>query len=69
MSTDDPIQDPTAKLKVHTLLSALTIVIGALLMTYMIYVESEPGALPLLLVVGGTGWYFITRARIRSHRA
>jgi hypothetical protein len=36
------------------------------LLIYMISVESEPGAIPLLLMVGGTGWYFITRFRSQS---
>lgn len=55
------------KRKVHKVLSLLTIVTGAILMAYMIVVENEPGAIPLLLIVLGTGWYFITRARTRSH--
>ena len=54
------------KHRVHTLLSALTILLGAVLLIYMVTVESEPGAIPLLLIVVGTGWYFITRARARS---
>jgi hypothetical protein len=33
---------------------------------YMISVEGEPGAIPLLLIVGGTGWYFISRTRPQS---
>ena len=55
------------KLRVHAILAAITLVIGLLLMAYMIYAESEPGLLPLLLVGLGIGWYFVTRARIRSH--
>lgn len=55
------------KLKVHALLAALTGVIGALLVVYMITVEGEPGALPLLLIVLGGGGYAITRTRMRSH--
>ncbi|MEP0546705.1 MAG: hypothetical protein ABJF88_07230 [Rhodothermales bacterium] len=54
------------KLKVHTLLSVLIVVVGAGLMAYMITVESEPGAIPLLLVVIGSGWYLVMRGRIRS---
>lgn len=54
------------KLKVHALLSVLTIVVGSILLTYMICVESEPGAVPLLLIGLGAGWYFITRVRARS---
>lgn len=52
---------------VHTLLSVLTAVVGAVLVTYMIYVEGEPGAIPLLLLLLGTGGYLITRLRGRSH--
>ena len=54
------------KLRVHTLLSVLTIVLGAVLLIYMVTVESELGAIPLLLIVVGTGWYFFTRSRARS---
>ena len=54
------------RLRVHTVLSVLTLAVGALLMTFMVTVESEPGLLPALLVVAGIGWYLITRARIRS---
>ena len=43
------------------------LVIGLVLMAWMIYAESEPGALPLLLVLGGGGWAVVTRARCRSH--
>lgn len=54
------------KLKIHRLLSMITTAIGVILLPYMIFVEDEPGALPLLLIVIGTGWYFISRSRIRS---
>lgn len=63
MKTDNP-----KKLKMHSLLSALTIVFGIALLMGMIVIEDEPGAIPLLLIVIGTGWYFITRYRIRSQR-
>lgn len=56
------------KLKVHKLLSMITTAIGVILLTYMIFVEDEPGAIPLLLIVIGTGWYFITRFKIRSQQ-
>ena len=66
MSTDNTIQDASKKARVHTILSALIILIGLVLLIYMIRVESEPGALPLLLIVLGVGWWLITRARRRS---
>lgn len=45
----------------HKLLSLLTLSVGVLLLIYMISVEDEPGAIPLLLIIIGTGWYFISR--------
>ena len=60
------IPDPRKRLRAHTILSVLTLAIGAVLMTFMVTVESEPGLLPALLVVAGIGWHLITRARIRS---
>lgn len=57
--------DNTKKLKIHSLLSVLTGVIGVALLIFMIVVEDEPGAIPLLLIVAGTGWYVITRYRAR----
>ncbi|WP_445666266.1 PEP-CTERM sorting domain-containing protein [Fodinibius sp. AD559] len=56
----------TKKLKTHSLLSILTIVFGVAFLIFMIVVEDEPGTIPLLLIVAGTGWYFITRYRLRS---
>lgn len=59
-------KDNGNKQKIHSLLSILTTVFGITLLIFMIVVEDEPGALPLLLIVGGAGWYFIARAQIRS---
>lgn len=50
----------------HKLLSLLTIFIGLVLVTFMIIVESEPGAIPLALILVGTGWYFFTRSSSHS---
>lgn len=57
-----------AKLRMHTLLSVLTFLIGLALMIMMIVVEDELGALPLGLIVLGSGWYFVTRRRARAGR-
>lgn len=54
------------KLKVHKLLAVLSFSLGLLLMIYMVLVEDEPGAIPLLLIVLGLGWYFIIRTQIKS---
>jgi hypothetical protein len=41
-------------------------VLGGLLMAAKIHADSEPGALPLLLVVGSLAWLVITQWRLRS---
>lgn len=56
----------TEKLKVQRMLSLLVLAVGLVLMIGKIYADGEPGAIPLLLVVLGTAWYFITRARSRA---
>ncbi len=66
-----PVEDAVkmnnpAKFRRQTRMALLTIVIGVGLLIMMIVVESEPGALPLLLIVSGLGWYGITRVRMRS---
>lgn len=50
----------------HKLLSILITFIGITLMTFMVIVEDEPGAIPLLLIVVGAGWYFVNRSKVRS---
>lgn len=57
------------KLKIHKLLSLLTLFLGLALVTFMIVVEDEPGALPLALIVIGAGWYLFTRSKLRSPQA
>lgn len=44
-------------------LSAVVLVVGVLLMAMMIYVESEPGGIPLLLIATGAGWHVFARTR------
>ncbi|PKD43857.1 hypothetical protein [Rhodohalobacter barkolensis] len=59
----------TQKLKLQKIFSIVIIMLGIALLTYMVVVEYEPGAIPLLMIVAGTGWYLITRSRIKSlHR-
>jgi hypothetical protein len=67
MNKDKTIGNAGSNRRVHALLSALTVLIGVALLIYMVTVEDEPGALPLLLIVVGSGWYFVTRNRFRSH--
>jgi hypothetical protein len=52
-------------LKVQARISLGVLAIGLVLMTYMITVESAPGALPLFLVLLGGGGYGVSRYRLR----
>lgn len=56
-------------LHVHATLSATVIAIGAVLMAGKIYADSEPGLIPLVLVVSGIVWRTITAVRRRRLRA
>ncbi len=47
-------------------ISLLLILLAIALLLYMIPVEGEPGALPLLLLLSGTVWFLINRYRIRK---
>lgn len=60
--------DRLKKLKIHVLLSGLITVVGIVLLVFMVTVESEPGAIPLLLIVIGIGWYFVARYKMRSQQ-
>ena len=60
--------DTPEKPKVQRILSALTVAVGFVLVSGKIYADSEPGAIPLLLVVLGTGWYLVARVRTQSRR-
>jgi len=42
------------KLKIHKWLSILITLVGITLMIFMVIVESEPGAIPLFLILLGT---------------
>jgi hypothetical protein len=60
--------DTLEKLKVQKVLSALTVAIGLVLMSGKVYADGEPGAIPMLLLVLGTGWYLVVRVRARSRQ-
>lgn len=53
----------TKKQKAFKVISIAIIFLGVLLLTYMVTVESEPGLLPLLLIITGTASYFYFRAK------
>ena len=52
----------------QTWIAGFVLAIGLVLMAYMITVESEPGLLPLLLVLGGGIWLAVARLRARRAR-
>ena len=52
----------------QTIVAAAITAIGIILITYMISVEGELGAIPLLLLAVGIGWLGLTRRRLRSLR-
>jgi hypothetical protein len=47
-------------------LSLLVTAIGAVLLTFMITVEGEPGAIPLLVFLLGAGWFVLTLVRSKA---
>jgi len=57
--------DKRKKVTMQTLLSILIMAIGLLLMVFKIYADSEPGAIPLLLIIVGGGWFLVTRFQLR----
>ena len=52
--------------KLQLILPLIVLAIGVVLMTGKIYADSEPGLIPLLLVVIGTVWYCFARVRNRK---
>lgn len=64
MTAGDPTRERPAR-SLHTVLSALLIALALGLLVFMVTVESEPGALPLLLLVLGIGWHVAARRRVR----
>ncbi len=54
------------RLKTQRFLAFLILLFGTLLLIYMIKVEDEPGALPLLLIIIGFLWLFFIQYRIKK---
>ena len=50
------------------IIALLTVITGLTLMIYMIIVEDEPGALPLLMIIIGAVWYFIISAKTKAKK-
>ena len=55
------------KPKLSKVLPVLTILLGTALMIYMITVEDEPGALPLVLIVIEIVWCIVNRYQIKNN--
>lgn len=55
-------------MKAQTIVAVFFLVVGLLLMAGKIYFDSEPGLLPLLLVVVSGGWLLVARIRSRKPR-
>lgn len=53
--------------RVQKLLAGVILVVGLILLAFMVVVEDEPGALPLLLVLVGGGW--ILKEVLKTKRA
>lgn len=63
---NSPVKTTTQKkLTWQTVLSLTILLLGILLCVMNIVVESEPGAIPLLLIMAGSGWYFFSRVQSR----
>jgi membrane-bound ClpP family serine protease len=56
--------EKSSRLLVQKMLASILLVLAILLLAFTIYTESEPGALPLLLLLIGSSWYLITRYRL-----
>ena len=52
--------------KLQLLAAAFLTLAGFALMAVKIYADSEPGGIPILLVVLGVAWLLVTRARSRT---
>jgi hypothetical protein len=54
------------QVRVQKIASAIIGTIGVALLAMMVYVEGEPGAIPLLLILVGAAGYVSARMRQRS---
>lgn len=52
-------------LNLSGIFAMLIIFLGVALMAYMIKVEDEPGALPILLILVGAAWFVFNFVRIK----
>jgi c-di-AMP phosphodiesterase-like protein len=57
-----------SKLRIYSAVSILIILIGIMLICYMIIVEDELGAVPLLIVTTGTIWFIYTQTQLNKNK-
>lgn len=53
------------KLVIHSVLSLFITALGVAGVLYMIFVEDDPAAVPLVLIALGIAWFIIARMRLR----
>ena len=66
MDTPVTVQRVNKNLVVHTACSLLLTHLGVAGVVYMIFVEDDPPALPLLLIAAGVAWFFAARRMLRG---
>lgn len=59
----------TKKPMIHKILSVIVNLIGASLLVFMITQEGEPGAVPLIMITAGIGWYLASGYYSRSRQS
>ncbi len=52
--------------RIQRIISIVIILLGLVLLAFMVIVEDEPGALPLLLIIIGTAWLLFIQKKIRK---
>ena len=55
------------QLKSQRLFSIIILILGLTLVTFMITVEGELGALPLFVILVGISWYLYVQYQIKKH--
>ncbi len=53
-------------LKYYRMISVSILLLGVVLMIYMINVESEPGALPLILILAGIVGFIVSQLKLKK---
>jgi hypothetical protein len=64
VSVDGALAARGQRLRVHAILSLLTLLMGVLLLATMVVVEGEPGLVPLLMVAVGATWFVAAWRRL-----